>query len=41
MTYNDCIRALETYLPIVKLSNNVSFPGNYTNAKYIESETGG
>ena len=26
---------------IVKLSNDVSFPGNYTNTKYIKPGTGG
>ena len=26
---------------IVKLSNDVSFPGNYANTKYIKPRTGG
>ena len=41
MTYNDCTRALETSILIVKLSNDVSFSGNYTNTKYIKPRTGG
>ena len=40
MTYNDCTRELETSIVIVKLSINVSFPGNYTNTKHIKSRTG-
>ena len=41
MTYNDCTRALETSMLIVNLSNDVSFPGKYTNKKYIKPGTGG
>ena len=40
MTYSDCTRALETSIIIVKLSNDVIFPGNYTNTKYITPGTG-
>ena len=39
MAYIDWTRALETSILIVKFSNDVSFPGNYTNVKYIKPGT--
>ena len=35
-TYNDCTGALETSILIVKLSNDVSFPDNYTMGRQLK-----
>ena len=41
ISQNSRKRRLTTFILIIKLSNNVSFPGSYTNTKYIKPGTGG